>query len=141
MAKNKILGTWKLKHFEIRRQNGSVNYPYGKTPVGYIAYHPDGHMAVVFMDSRRQNFAGQIDQEKKAAAFDSCISYAGPYEIVDDHIIHHVNVCSIPDWVGTVLKRKYEFTDNTLTLSAEIKNDSAIEVKDVVTAVLIWEHV
>jgi hypothetical protein len=131
MTKDKFLGTWKLKHFEIKHQNGSIDYPYGKHPIGYLIYHPDGHMAVTFMDSRK-DFEKKIDQKKKIAAFGSCISYAGPYEIIDDHIIHHVDVCSIPDWIGTDLKRKYQLTNNSLTLSAEIKN---------ITAILIWEHV
>ena len=142
MNKNKFIGTWKLISFEIRMPNGSKEYPYGKHPVGTIMYQSDGYMSALIMDSNRKKLDidisikkdhwKKVDQQMKAAAFETFISYAGPFEVIDEQkIIHYLSVCSIPDWVGTRQERQYLFSDNTLTLSTKNKDT---------TAILIWEH-
>lgn len=60
MNKEKFVGTWKLRSFEVKLPDGSVEYPYGKSPVGYLVYSLDGYMSAVIMDKDRENFNSVI---------------------------------------------------------------------------------
>lgn len=125
MNNEKFIGTWKLKSFEIKKRNKETIYPYGTNPIGYIIYSKDGYMSVLITDQHREKF--------KAEAFATLLAYCGKYEVKNGEIIiHHLEACSIPDWVGTSQERKYKFAENALTLSA-ITADS--------TATLVWERV
>jgi hypothetical protein len=41
---------------EVADSTGAVDYPFGRKPVGYIMYSPDGYMAVGFMPPDRKPF-------------------------------------------------------------------------------------
>jgi len=143
MNERKFIGTWKLKSFEVKRADGSFVYPSGKNPLGYIMYNTDGYMSVFIVDENRgkfnvdvvptKDFYKTIDDSKKALAFESFFSYCGHYEVKNDAlIVHHLELCSIPDWVGTAQERIYKFSANILTLS---------QVTPSATAMLVWERV
>jgi hypothetical protein len=61
---------------------------------------------------------------KAATAF---VSYAGPYEIRDDKVIHHAEVSLFPEWAGTDLIRTYEFSGNQLYLRSSIPGGGVYE--------------
>ncbi len=143
MNKEKFIGIWTLKSFETRFSDGSIEYPMGKNLIGYIMYHPNDYMSVVIMNKDRANFNEKfnpikdfcktINSQKKSDAFDTYFSYCGPYEIKNDQlIVHHLDACSIPDWVGISQDRTYKFSANTLTLSNVSTN---------ATALLVWERI
>ncbi len=44
------------------------------------------------------------------------ISYSGKYEIIDNKVIHHVEVSLVPDWTHTDLERTFEFSGDKLIL-------------------------
>ena len=47
------------------------------------------------------------------------MNYSGPYRIVGDTVIHHVETSLYPDWVSTDLVRTYKFAGDQLILRAE----------------------
>lgn len=143
MNKEKFIGTWKLKSFAARLSDGSIVYPNGKNLIGYIMYSEDGYVSVLIMEKDREKFNEKfspsrefwktVANQKKSAAFETFFSYCGHYEIKNDEIIiHRLEACSIPDWVGTSQERIYKFSANTLTLS---------QITQHATATLVWEHV
>jgi hypothetical protein len=135
----RFVGTWKLISFETRVENGEVSYPFGNDALGYIMYSADGYMSVTVLPRNRRRFNTQDilggTTEEKVAAAESYISYCGRYEVVQDRVIHHVEVSFFPNWAGVDQERFYGFDGNRLTLSAApmlIKGKSQ-------SAYLIWK--
>ena len=56
---NPFLGTWQLIAWENTEADGTVTYPYGQQPVGFLIYTHDGYMAAEIMyPNRRQHNVG-----------------------------------------------------------------------------------
>jgi hypothetical protein len=71
------------------------------------------------------------------AAWMGFISYAGTYEIDDSRsrVLHHVEICSFPNWVGTSQERFYEFDGDRLVLATppiSLGGESTVST-------LVWE--
>jgi len=85
-------------------------------------YTADGYMSVTILPKNRRRFntqdilGGTI--EEKVAAAESYISYCGRYEVVQDRVIHRVEVSFFPNWVGVDQERFYRFDGNRLTIRA-----------------------
>lgn len=75
-----IEGTYKLLSFGLEKENGTVEYPFGKDAIGYINYTGSGHFSVQYMPRQQQ-----ADDWKG-------VSYFGTYEYnrEKDYIVHHV---------------------------------------------------
>lgn len=104
MATNPLIGTWKLISYYQRDADGGVHYVWGRRVSGYISYTEQGRMSVVITagDRPRASVAGRTDitPEEKAAAYDTCIAYAGTYDFHGDRVDHHVEASLFPNWVG-----------------------------------------
>jgi len=120
MAKESCLGTWALKSYEVRWASGKVTYPWGEGPQGRLIYSPDGYMSVAMMASNRSKFESRElklgTAEEKVAAADTYISYSGKYEFDGDRVIHHVEVCLFPNWVGNDQVRIFDLDGDRLAL-------------------------
>ena len=75
-------------------------------------------------------------QAEDSAAMKSHITYAGPYTIDGDHVIHHVRHASCPNWVGTEQIRQVRFMGDRLRLSAS----GAVFRGRSVTAIVDWQR-
>jgi hypothetical protein len=121
--------------------DGRVNHPFGHNPVGYIVYSGDGYMSVAFMSAERIPFASgdpfSASGDEIEAAFHSYFSYAGPYEIDVNKVIHHIQVCIFPNWIGVDQERFFKLDGSRLTLSTPPILQKGTEQ----TAHLIWERV
>ena len=67
------------------------------------------------------------------------MSYSGPYEVLPDQdtVIHHIEVCSYPNWIGNAQVRFAKLQRDVLTLSAKPMALQGVER----TAELVWERV
>ncbi len=115
-----LVGTYRVLMVEHYTDDGEVGRPFGDDPQGVIVYTPERYMTAVLMQSGRPHFAagdvlGGTDAEK-AAAFESANAFAGRWEVVGDEIVHHLEVTTFPNWVGTQQRRRFEVTDTHLTL-------------------------
>lgn len=54
--------------------------------------------------------------EQQAEAFQSCLAYAGSYSLNGDKVTHHVEVCSIQNYVNRDLVRDLKFEGDRLVL-------------------------
>jgi len=107
-----LVGNWRLVSFEREYQaTGEREYPMGKTPTGYILFHPTGSMAVVITAEGRK--AATTDQER-AGLFNSMVAYTGPYRVDGDKWITKVDVSWLPPWVGTEQTRSFRVTGDQL---------------------------
>lgn len=144
--RNKFVGVWKLVSFETRdKTTGEVRNPYGAKPVGRITYDEAGRMSAQVMNPTRQLVGGSETRGLAAAAEESSceqvrailagyIAYFGRFEVdeLSCTVTHHVEGSLVPSWVGTRLRRTYEFTDSShLILTAALEHESAR---------LVWER-
>ena len=118
-----LVGTWTLESCELVTSDGEVDYPFGRTPVGYIMYGQDGYMSVVIMSADRPPFrANDIlggTSEEKIAAIDTYLSYCGRYETIGEKVLHRIEASLFPNWIGTTLERIVTLQGDTLRLSTE----------------------
>ena len=140
MTQDTFIGTWRLLSYEIRRADGEIKYPWGQDPVGLLIYSGDGYMSVAMMSASRTRFVDKDvkkgTNEEKAAAVDTYVSYSGRYEVQGDTVIHHVEVCLFPNWVGNEQKRTFQFDGKRLTLSTPLPGGDIQR-----RAHLVWERV
>jgi len=141
MVDDSFVGTWKLLSYEVRSTDGKVIYPWGERPEGRLMYAADGHVSVAMMAPDRPKFEARElklgTAEEKVAAVDRYISYAGRWEVQGDKVVHHVEVCLFPNWVGRDQKRNFKFEGDRLYLSTD--PDPRDEKQK--TGFLIWERV
>lgn len=111
-ARSPLIGYWRLVSFTERRDDGEPYEVFGSEPKGYINYSETGHMSVLFCAAHRKPFAGPWDgvpDRQKAENFDAIVAYAGRYTDHGDRVVHHVEVCWIPNWEGRDLERFLTF--------------------------------
>ena len=140
MSRKKLVGTWKLISWKIKSTD-AVIYPFGKDAIGYIMYNEDGYMSTAVMTADRTQFTSSDilggNQEEKAVATDTHISYCGTYEVRKNKVIHHVKVSSFPNWTGVDQQRTFELKGNRLLLSApRLLNEDEQQ-----TVLFVWERV
>jgi len=123
--RSRFAGEWKLVSCERKASDGTLTYPYGDKPVGRITYEKAGRMSVQIMRPGRSQAAGRTLREASVDVLrevvDGYIAYFGTFGVdpASRTVVHHVQACLVPSWVGTTLKRTYEFEDNRLILTAE----------------------
>jgi lipocalin-like protein len=124
-AQEQFSGTWKLVSWKIEQADGElIDTPLGPDPLGWIMYHPGGHMSVVLMRPDRPKFASnnlmEAAPEEIKAAFEGYVSYCGSYEVNDRErfVIHRLQLSWFPNLVGTEQKRFFAFAGNRLTLKS-----------------------
>jgi hypothetical protein len=141
MDKHSLIGTYQLVSWENRAASGQTTHPLGPDAQGLINYSQDGYMFVQIMASHRRPhavnelFAGDIDEIKRSAI--THLSYCGRFELQGNEVIHHVQICSFPNWVNTEQRRAFNFNDGQLHLTA-FGIQSGGETVD---AHLVWRRV
>jgi hypothetical protein len=122
-----LVGTWELVSLSASAQDGSVFYPLGEEPTGYITYTPDGFMSVQFMRTGRPAYASDDIQAatptETASAASGYTAYAGRFEIDEDAktVRHQVAVSLVPNWVGSTLERSCHIDGDRLVLSRDLE--------------------
>jgi hypothetical protein len=138
-----LIGTWRLRSWTNVGSDGSAVDPLGEQPVGYIFYNRDGYMSVEIMAADRvpyrepDAFGGTL--QERSEAISTYLSYSGPFEVVPgrDTVIHHIEVCSYPNWIGNAQVRRAALDGDLLTLSTKPMTFQGVERK----AELVWERV
>lgn len=136
MAKSALVGVWDLVSYEMTSADRVV-LPLGGDPVGVGVYTTSGQMSAHLMAARRPPFgegrrpgADPIAPELIAQAAAGYIGYCGRYEVDEAQslVSHFVDAAFIPDWVGTVMARTYEFRGDLLILRPPPRNGFASEL-------------
>jgi Lipocalin-like domain len=133
-VRKQIVGVWKLVGYDWKdKATGEARHPYGEHPVGRITYDAAGRMSAQLMRPGRKTLGGPSTLgavSAVAAASDQdlremvsgYVAYFGTFDIDEAArtVIHHVEGALIPSWVGTDLRRAYEFTADRLILTATL---------------------
>ena len=141
-VRDQFLGVWKLVSYTRKSADGKVDYPYSEKPVGRITYDAAGRMSAQLMKPGRKStlpsgvsFAlGRASDAEIREAVAGFIAYYGTFDLDEKagEVVHHVEACLVPSWVGTDLRRKYQFSGNRLTLRATVPG---------ITLDLVWERI
>jgi hypothetical protein len=149
MLPHPLIGTWRLISAIAIRSDGSVDTAvYGANPTGHLIYTPEGHMMVMFAKQNRPSFSQAVQSpfsdemnavplEDLSLAFKTFNAYAGTYTVQGDRVIHHLEIASIPNRVGTDLIRTFMINENQLTLKTPSISNSGIEQ----TFELVWQRI
>lgn len=124
-VRKRLNGAWKLLRFEVL-VDGNVLHPYGEHPIGRLTYDEAGRMSAhVMKPGRKSSIADPLgvtsascDELRQIA--DGYVGYYGTFTLDEESktLIHHVEACTLPAWVGTDQTRHYEFVDAHLALGA-----------------------
>ena len=135
-----IVGHWRLLSFLEQRANGSWFDALGPNAPGCISYWPSGHMQVLIGANDRPRFRGEwsnIPDRDKAACIDRMVAYSGRYSLQDGRVLHHVEMCWIPNWQGRDLIRKLSFpAADQLLLATEADPEGRRAMQEV-----LWQRV
>jgi hypothetical protein len=129
-AASRFVGSWSLLSWTLTSPDGQIEFPYGEDALGSIIYTGDGRMAAHLMRRGRKLFASENRRdstlEERSAAFLDYFSYCGLYTVQEDAqmVTHHVETCSLPNWVGTDRVRAFHFSGDSLTLYATLVDGS-----------------
>jgi len=121
---DQLLGRWRLVSIE-NRDDASRDWErrYGTSPVGDIAYGPDGRMSVQIAKMPRPKFASEKDEsptpEEAREAYLGYVAYFGTYTVDEASrvVTHHVEASLRPSYAGTDQRRPATLEGDRLTLS------------------------
>ncbi|OBY26282.1 lipocalin-like domain-containing protein [Leisingera sp. JC1] len=112
-----LIGSWRMISWtRTSAATGETVDALGPSPIGYIAYHPDGRMmATVFRRDRISQSGEGWSTEEKAALFDDMLAYVASYTLEDNRVVHHVEGAWNPDWAGD-LSRPFTLDGDRLSI-------------------------
>lgn len=104
-SKDALVGTWKLVSSTDATEKGETRDSFGSGAVGFLTYTADGRMMAIISHGGRKplsvpDYIG-APAEERSAAFSTFIAYAGTYTVEARRVIHHVEVSSLENRVGT----------------------------------------
>ncbi len=134
-----FIGTWRLISFQTTAGD-RLSYPMGEDAQGRLIYTRAGQMSVVLSRANRARLDSDdilaASIEEKAGAYDSCLSYFGGFELKSDTVVHHIEYCTFPNWVGSVQERFFHFDGNRLTLRTPPMTVQGATI----VSTLVWER-
>jgi len=121
-----LLGTWQLVPWVLIDTEGKIHFPYGEDAKGHLSYMDSGLMSVHLMRNQRPLFESpsvfEITPAEALQSYNDYVSYCGSYEVQRDYLLHHVQMHTCPNWVGSVQKRYFKFDGDCLHLSHTLEN-------------------
>lgn len=127
MPEQDFIGSYRLRSFELRYDDGDVEHPLGPDAEGLIVYTREGFFSGQMMQRGRPKFAQarQSAAQKNfgsdaeiRAAFNGYVAYYCSYDVDEARRIvnHRIVSALIPNWEGQVNVRHYEFQGDVLVL-------------------------
>jgi Lipocalin-like domain len=104
-ADKSVVGAWQLLSWVAEdAESGKITNVFGERPSGNLIYTPGGRMIVNLSADGRKPLIGDrstTPADERANAFSTGIAYSGSYELTSEGIMHHVEVATFQNWVGT----------------------------------------
>lgn len=119
--RKRLIGAWKLVTIEVAA-DGKVMLPYGERPLGRLSYDEAGRTSAQVMRPGRQSSVtdpstvSRANEDELRQIADGYVGYYGTFTIDRGTLVHHIEACTLPAWVGTDQKREYELAGNQLLL-------------------------
>jgi hypothetical protein len=138
----RLVGAWKLVSTEQKMKDGTTRPSplFGPSGMGYLMYSDSGRMCAVLTDPKRARWQSDdrpSDTELRAS-LEHFVAYCGRYDVneAEGYVVHHVEIDSVPNSVGTDRKRFATLEGKRLKLRpAEPAGENVLEYT------LTWERV
>jgi len=142
IAKDELIGTWKLVSAVDTTDKGETEETFGSNPTGFLTYTADGRMMGIISNGGRKPLSVADDiaapAAERAEAFATFAAYAGSYTSNGNQVTHHVEAAWLQNLVGTDLKRTIvSLQGDRLVLGAPPWSKGG----KMVTTELIWERI
>jgi hypothetical protein len=145
-AWKKFIGVWKLVSGESKDEvTHKIEYPWGRNPVGRLAYDDAGRVFAQLMNPGRQLVGGLANRGAAAAIATASAddmremltgfnSYFGTFDVDEPAhtVVHHLQSALIPSWVGTEQRRQYEFSGSNQLIMLNTASQAAYR--------LVWQR-
>jgi hypothetical protein len=133
-----MLGVWRLVSYDVEFQDTGERRPFfGKKPVGYIIFTPEGRM-MAYLEAENRKAPQTI--EEQAAAYRTINAYSGKYRLEGDKWVTKVDAAWNVSWVGTDQERFYKLDGKQLhVISQWVSGGPAVEGRTV-RGLLTWER-
>jgi hypothetical protein len=135
MTAEGLIGTWRLASWSARGEDGGVTHPFGERAEGSLVYTPGGWMIAMLLADDRPNLSTADvvggSEAERAAAFSTCITYCGRYQVEGDVVVHRIAMSLFPNWVDSEQRRQFELTEDELVLrTPPLKLGGAVAVNE-----------
>ena len=135
-----LIGTWKLVSASaISAEGEAIERPFGDSPSGELTYTREGTVSVLISHGGRRLLSADrmaAPMPEKADAFSTFFAYAGRYSVRHHQVVHHVEISSVQNWVGTDLIRTLKVAGDELTLTTPLMTIGGVAQ----TTVLKWKR-
>ena len=136
-----LVGAWELVSASSTTSTGERSEdPYGANPTGFLTYTEGGRVTALISYGGRKPLspgaAGPALQQEQAEAFKTFFAYAGRYSLRGDKVTHHIEISSIPNYVGRDLVRTVRFLGDRIVLTTP---PTLVNGK-IQTVELIWQR-
>ena len=140
-SKDTLVGTWKLISAIDTTEKGEAKSAFGQNPVGFLTYTADGRMMAIIAHGPRKLLSvpdyTAAPAEERAEAFATFAAYAGRYTLNGDKVVHHVEISSVQNRVGTDLTRSIVALQGDRLV---LRTPPFLKGGVMVTTELIWER-
>jgi len=140
-SKDPLVGTWKLVSATDTTDKGITKDAFGKDPVGFLTYTPDGRMsaAIAFGGRKPLSVSDYVaaPAEERAEAFSTFSAYAGSYKHTGNTVVHHVEVAALQNRVSTDLTRTIVKLDQNHLI---LRTPPYLKGESMVSTELVWER-
>lgn len=131
-SRDDLIGTWHEIGAQFEHTNGTTT-PAWSGLDARLMYSTDGYVSVVCTPAGRAPIEGAARFDLNEVALDDLpglvqdvIFYSGRYDVVDDGVVHHVDICVVPNFVGAAMKRIVELDGDELSLLTEPDADGTV---------------
>lgn len=118
---NPFAGTWQLKSFEYKNDQGTTIHPYGEDAIGYLIIGQDDYISVTFAAANRPNFAaGDIVNASEQERNDACKTYFSyvaktNFKPQQEKVKAEVMISLLPNWTGKTHERTLSYDGKYLS--------------------------
>jgi hypothetical protein len=131
------LGSWKLASWVQEFKDGSEpRLAYGKHPIGYIIFTPEGRMMALIEGEGRKS---PTNDQESAALLRTLIAYTGKYSLEGDRWTTRVDAAWHPDRRGSNQVRYFKVEGDKLIVTTAFMPSPNFGGK-VLRSVLVWER-
>lgn len=102
LEKKSLIGTYKMVSGEMQRADGTVEFPFGKDAIGYLAYTEEGFIWFEINAMNRTPFKGGDwfgTKDENDEAMKTHLSFFGRYKIEGDELYYLILTSSSPNMV------------------------------------------
>jgi hypothetical protein len=132
----KLLGNWRLVSWVQEFQDGERRPEYGKSPIGYIIFTPEGRMMAVLEGEGRKS---PTNDQERLFLFRTLIAYTGKYYLEGDKWTTKVDAAWHPDRRGSEQVRFFKVEGDRLYVTTPFQPNVNFGGR-VSRSLLIWER-